>query len=50
MYERLYHRSSAGLPARLTLGASAEVLSLPPEQAQLLQEAATDANQRFLQP
>jgi hypothetical protein len=47
MYERLYNRSSAGLPAYLTFGSSAEKLGLPPEQAQLLQDAATEANQRF---
>jgi hypothetical protein len=47
MYERLYNRPSAGLPARLTLGAPAAELSLPPALASLLQEAATEANQRF---
>ena len=49
IYGMLYQRAPQGLPARLEL-ANGQVLAVPPELAKLLQDAATEANQKFGKP
>jgi hypothetical protein len=46
IYGMLYRRAPQGLPARLQL-ANGQTVNLKPELAKLLQQAATEANQRY---
>jgi hypothetical protein len=49
IYGMLYRRAPQGLPARLQL-ANGQIVNLKPELAKLLQQAATEANQRYGRP
>jgi len=49
IYGMLFHQAPRGLPARLELG-NGQTIDIPPALATLLQEAATEANQKFGRP
>jgi lysophospholipase L1-like esterase len=49
IYGVLFHKAPQGLPARLELG-NGQTIDIPPALAKLLQEAATEANQKHGRP
>jgi hypothetical protein len=49
IYQQLYNRSPMGLPSKLQSGSGVK-LEVPSEQAELMQQAAEDANQKFRRP
>jgi hypothetical protein len=49
IYGVLFHKAPRGLPARLELGGG-QTVDIPPALATLLQEAATEANQKSARP
>lgn len=50
MYEQLYQQSPLGLPAHLSLEGAGNDISLSEREAELLQQAAKEANAKFAQP